>query len=361
MHTTWFFKGVKVTKLEDILDVAALDEMRRDGYIRQARHPELPYVSECYTKKTMFERAWTDETRVCRGLIWNTETGDVLARPFSKFFNWGEPSCPMIQPDERVNVWDKLDGSLGIIYDTPSGPAVATKNSFQSAQAEHATQVLRERYTAFVPPAGETVLLEIVYPGNRVVLDYKDVDDLFLIGVIDIESGRSLPIPGFGNPFTQPTLLGTGPFLEMADHFTATTRPNAEGVVIHAVNRDIRVKVKQADYLELHKVATGLNKKALWTMLSQGKGINEILSGIPEELHDWAFPILQDLCTKYTDLDFLIMESWIVIQLNNWHKDRKALAERMRDYPKWLSYAIWFLVDGFNDRYNEFLWKQVKP
>jgi len=350
-----------MTKLEDILDVNKLDEMRRDGYIRQASHPELPYVSECYTKKTMFEQAWTHETRTCRGLIWNKDTGDVIARPFAKFFNWGEPSCPMIEPDEWVKVWDKLDGSLGILYDTPGGPAVATKNSFTSPQALHATQVLRERYTAFQLPEGETLLVEIVYPGNRVVLDYKDVDDLFLIGVVNNDTGRSMTVPGYGNPFTQPKLLGTGPFLEMADHFTTNTRPNAEGVVIHAVHRDIRVKVKQEDYLELHKIATGLNKKALWTLLSQGKGIDEILSDIPEELHDWAFPILQDICTKFTDLDLLIADSWWVVKSNAWHLDRRKLAQKMSESPKWLQKAIWLLVDDNEDRYNQFLWKQVKP
>ena len=134
-----------MTKLEDILDVNNLNEMRRDGYIRQAKHPELPLVSECYTKKTMFERAWTNETRICRGLIWNTESGDVIARPFAKFFNYGEPSAPELKPTTRVLAFDKLDGSLGIAYRTPSGIAVATKNSFLSPQAAHATEILRGR------------------------------------------------------------------------------------------------------------------------------------------------------------------------------------------------------------------------
>lgn len=350
-----------MTKLEDILDVAALDSMRRNGYIRQARHPELPYVSECYTKQTMFERAWTHETRTCRGLIWNTETGEVVARPFSKFFNWGEPSCPIIQPDEWVKVWDKLDGSLGIVYDTPVGPAVATKNSFQSAQAEHGTQVLRSRYGYWDSTPGVTTLLEIIYPGNRIVLDYGDLDDLFWLCDVDIATGRTKDRQWYHPVFPEPHLLGGGLFLEMADTFIDLQRQNCEGVVIHAYDRDIRVKMKQKDYLELHKVATGLNKKALWTMLSQGKGIDEILTGIPEELHDWAFPILQDICTKYTDLDFMVAESWTVVQMNAWHLDRRKLAEKMSESPKWLQKAIWLQVDQNYDRYNDFLWKMVKP
>lgn len=348
-----------MTKLEDILDVNNLNEMRRDGYIRQARHPSLPLVSECYTKQTMFERAWTHETRTCRGLIWNIETGDVIARPFSKFFNWGEPSCPMVEPDEWVKVWDKLDGSLGILYDTPSGPAVATKNSFTSPQAEHATKVLRERYAAYQLTPGVTPLVEIIYPDNRVVLDYQEVDDLFYLGSVYIETGHTSSVNLV--PFPQVKLLGTGKFLEMADHFIDLHRENAEGVVIHVPDRDIRVKMKQSDYLELHKIATGLNKKALWTMLSQGKSIEQILSDIPEELHDWAFPILRELCDKFTDLDIYIAEQWWLVQNEFRPRSRKELAALMEPWPNWISYGIWFLFDGHEDRYNEYLWKSVKP
>jgi len=349
-----------VVKLEDILDVNNLNEMRRDGYIRQAKHPSLPLVSECYTKQTMFEKKWNNETRICRGLIWNTETLEVVARPFAKFFNWGEPSCPHIEPDEWVKVWNKLDGSLGIIYNTPDGPAVATKNSFTSPQAVHATEVLRTRYSHYRTVDMFTTLVEIVYPENRIVLDYGETDDLFYLCDVRKDDGFTST---FGNAsvFQQPKLLGTGRFLEMADHFIDLHRANSEGVVIHAVNSDIRVKMKQKDYLELHKVCTGLNKKALWTMLSEGQGISEILSDLPEELHDWAFPILQDICHKYTELDLYVAEQWMLIEHMGLNTDRKKLSEVMSQFPSWLSYALWFQFDGDYDRYNRFLWKQVKP
>lgn len=353
-----------MTKLEDILDVNKLNDMRRDGYIRQAKHPELPLVSECYTKQTMFERAWTNETRICRGLIWNTETLEVVARPFAKFFNYGEPSAPELFPDEWVKAYNKLDGSLGIVYDTPDGPAVATKNSFTSPQALHATEVLRTRYSDWRARPGVTTLFEIVYPDNRVVLNYHEVDDLFHLGGVWNDTGQTRLYDHWalqGLPFPEPELLGVGEFSQVASHFTELERPNSEGVVLWAPDRDIRVKIKQKDYLELHKVATGLNKKALWTMLSQGKGIDEILTGIPEELHDWAFPILQDLCTKFTELDIYIAEQWWLVQNELRPRDRKELAGLMGSWPKWVSHAIWFLFDGHEDRYNEFLWKSVKP
>src|SRR5439155_17561955 len=51
-----------------------------------------------------------------------------------------------------------VHNSLGILYPTPEGHAIATRGSFASEQALHATEVLREKYAAFEPPAGHTVL-----------------------------------------------------------------------------------------------------------------------------------------------------------------------------------------------------------
>ena len=352
-----------MVKLDDILDVDALNQMRDDGYIRQAKHPTLPLVSECYTKQTMFQRAWTHETRTCRGLIWNTETLEVVARPFAKFFNYGEPSCPELKPTTRVLAFDKLDGSLGIWYNTPSGPAIATKNSFLSPQAAHATSLLRDKYDSWEAPYGTTALFEIIYKDNRIVLDYGDVDDLFLLGIVNIQTGVSWGHAGIeitGHPFPTPSLLGIGPLSEILES-PFSYRENREGMVLKVSSQDIRVKVKQEDYLELHKVATGLNKKALWTMLSEGKGINEILMGIPEELHDWATPIMEGICHNYTELDLYVAEQWMLIEHMGLNTDRKKLSEVMSQFPPWLSYALWFQFDGDYDRYNRFLWKQVKP
>lgn len=350
-----------MVKLEDILDVNNLNEMRRDGYIRQAKHPSLPLVSECYTKQTMFEKKWTNETLICRGLIWNTENLEVVARPFAKFFNYGEPSCPELKPTTKVLAFDKLDGSLGIIYNTPDGPAIATKNSFTSPQAIHATQVLRERYDGWQAPYGTTALFEIIYPDNRIVLDYHDIDDLFLLGIVNIDTGHSWGHGGvqvIGHPFPTPQLLHIG---ELQDVLKIADRQNKEGMVLKVNSQDIRVKVKQKDYLELHKICTGLNKKQIWKWLSEGQEIPEILMGIPEELHDWALPVMQDLCTKFLSWDTYITDIWVEIREEGWHEFRDLMAELVEDFPPWLRHGVFLLMDKDHKRYNELIWNMVKP
>lgn len=67
--------------------------------------------------------------------------------------------------------------------------AIATRGSFTSEQAGHATAVLHTCYPRFEPPEGLTVLFEIVYPGNRIIVDYCDTDDLVLLGAVDTATG----------------------------------------------------------------------------------------------------------------------------------------------------------------------------
>ena len=167
-----------MTKIGDILDTDQIAMMVDLGLIRSERHPELPLTIYCYTDRAVFEREWTPETLNCRGLIVDDD-GRVIARPFPKFFNHNEPDADKIGMHEGVFIADKIDGSLGIIYPTPSGYAVATKGAFCSDQAQYATKQLNTLYPDFVPVFGMTYLVEIVYPANRVVVDYMAIDDLF--------------------------------------------------------------------------------------------------------------------------------------------------------------------------------------
>ncbi|MFD0520246.1 RNA ligase [Paractinoplanes durhamensis] len=177
-----------MTLLADVLDPAELATVVETGLVRRQRHPSLPLSIYNYTEACQYTGAWTPVTLACRGLIVD-DAGRVLARPLRKFFNHTEAHAP--QADGQVRVTDKSDGSLGIIYHDGTGLAVATRGSFASDQAIHATELLNKRYADFVPPTGRTVLVEIIYPGNRIVVDYAGLDDLVLLGAVDIATGRT--------------------------------------------------------------------------------------------------------------------------------------------------------------------------
>lgn len=352
-----------MTYLDEILDPALLGKMMDEGYVQVRYHPDYPYAIYCYTKQAMFDREWNEVTKTCRGLIVNENTGEVLARPFRKFFNYGEPSAPVFDPLDLVEVTDKLDGSLGILYKTPEGLAIATKGSFTSEQAKWATEHLRAEYgpCEWKPLEGITYLFEIIYPENRIVLDYGDTKALRLLATIDIKTGQDVHPDIYQDPFAYQDYIMSGPFAEVVSNLNDRgflTRKNREGVVVRRWKDDERLKFKQEDYIELHKVMTGLNERQLWEWLSEGKEADEILADLPEEMHEWASKILDDLDNRYLEKIEDIYEAYVKV----WKiRDRKEFALAVKDFDPWLKSAMFMMKDKDDAKLVPYIWKALKP
>ncbi|TKK84665.1 2'-5' RNA ligase [Herbidospora galbida] len=249
----------KVVKLDELVEAIS------QGYVRVSYHPEFPLAIFNYTEKAVQDAAWSPAVRASRGLIIDN-TGRVIARPFPKFFNHNEAHAPSIHPANTVRVTDKLDGSLGVIYVWEGETYIATRGSFVSAQAIHATKVLREKYPTFRPPDGVTVLVEIVYPQNRIVVDYGALDDLILLGAVANFSGLIFSqeaIPEWTGP-----VAATLPADTFADALALVDRQNAEGVVVLDLFSNQQVKIKQQDYVAKHRIVTRTNPRVIWEYLA---------------------------------------------------------------------------------------------
>lgn len=294
------------TYVWDLFPLGAFSEAFNEGLIRIQDHPSEPYSIATYTNKAVITRAWNEVTRQCRGLIWNHETGEVLARPFRKFFNMGEGSyAPDPDWSNPFRIYDKADGSLGILYPlTGGGHAIATKGSFASEQAIHATKVWKSRYEGkWAPRGSQTALFEIIYPENRIVVDYGEQDDLILLGGVEIGTGMSYG-PDLVWHWPGPVIKEFVPDdegLHGPDMLWIRDRPNAEGLVIHFLTGDYRLKVKQQDYIEKHRVVTNLSEKTLWVWLGKSpEHLREMISTLPEEHQSWARVAGQRMIQEYT-------------------------------------------------------------
>lgn len=288
-----------MTQLTEILSFTELDEMIQAGYVRKQQHPiYTEYSIFNYTEKAAFERVWNDVTRITRGLIVNTATAEVLARPFQKIHNWDEAEAPAIL-DWNAPVFsysNKFDGSLGILYREPSGrPAIATRGSFASDQAIKATEMLHASGVAYVwdewISEGYTPLFEIIYPENRIVLDYGQDEFLQPLGMIHIATGAYIP-------------AGPSPveYASFAHIMQNLSRDNAEGWVVWTSPYKA-VKLKQADYVELHRIVTGLNRKSVWRALSKGENVyKDMAAQLPDELYDWAEGVAKELREAYAEI-----------------------------------------------------------
>lgn len=346
-----------MVNIYDIMDAKNLVEMTKGGYVRVQTHPVYPFNIACYTKQAMFERAWNHVTMNCRGLIYHQETGEILARPFKKFFNYGEPNAATFGPEDWVTVYDKVDGSLGIAYDTPEGPAIATKGSFTSEQAIKGTELLRELYPGYMHDDVSTDLFEIIYPENRIVLDYKNLEGLMYLGSVNIEDGynywNGLLMDYWGIPKNHWMLQGEwAEVLPMID----LNRSNAEGVVIYNHDTGDRLKLKQQDYIELHRVMTGLNEKQIWEWFKD-KDLEEVLVDLPEELHGWTSEVWNRIAAKFDRMSLDVIHAYYESR----HLDRKQFALFNAGKPAWMRGALFAQYDNDTERAAEIIWKQVKP
>jgi RNA ligase len=280
--------------LADLLDMAELSAAIEAGYVKVQQHPDLPLFIYNYTERCQWERAWTDVTLQCRGLI-TDDSGTVIARPWAKFFNYGEHPEGAIDLAAPAEVTDKLDGSLGILYPVPDGWAIATRGSFTSDQALHATELLRQRYPDFTPPDGMTCLFEIIFPANRIVVDYGGMDELVLLGAVDIATGEAV-----GPDWVS---LWDGPAAEtmsartLAEALALPPRRGMEGVVVRT-DAGLMIKLKQEEYVALHRLVTGMNARVVWERIGEGETARQICDGLPEEFWPWVLEVGRELVTE---------------------------------------------------------------
>lgn len=332
--------------------VTAIDEK----YVRVQSHPSLPLTIANYAEKAQYENYWTPVTRNCRGLIFDSD-GMVLARPYPKFFNYGdEANTGTLDLTAPAVVTDKLDGSLGISYPTPNGPAIASRGSFTSDQANHATELLRDLYPTWQPESGYTYLFEIIYPGNRIVIDYEGLDDLVLHGRVHIDTGRieqgALDWPG--------PVVETFPYTTLGEALAAGPRPNVEGYVL-LLDGNRQVKIKQDDYVALHRIITGLNARTVWEWLGEGKPVADLCASVPDEFHGWIQNVATDL---FNEAHAILGEA---VVLHRAALDALPADFERGDYARSIAHLrdakpyMFLLLDGNDAKARELAWRAVKP
>lgn len=327
-----------------MIDSAVLEALANDGYIRRSFHPSGKLAIYNYTEKCAYEGHWDDATRQCRGLILD-EQFNVVARPFPKFFNYGEPNAPELDLDARVVVTDKLDGLLGILYPDPlGGLSVATRGSFTSDQAIHATAVWRDRYADVWEPLPDmTYLFEIIYPSNRIVVDYQGLDDLVLLGAM-ANHGHGWLLPT-DSDWPGPT-VDVHPYASLRAALEAVPRPGQEGLVVHFPDSNARVKIKQDDYVQIHRLVFGLTKRKLWERV----GI-EMLS---KEGRDVKF-IARTLYMDPADVEAILptIGSWMDDLLQVVPKDFEEFADWAVGTTAEIGSDVLFWVDGVENTYDD--------
>lgn len=252
----------------------------------------------CYTDSCTYEKGWNPITMLARGLILDPARKTVVASPFPKFFNVGERMDSI--PDLPFETFEKLDGSLIILFQRDGVWRCATKGSFHSQQAKWAAEWIKQYDLSPLNPE-VTYLAEAIYPENRIVVHYGH-SGLVLLAAYH-SSGTELPYDSLlelGEHLTWP-IAKRHSFNAVSELLAlAKTLPASEEGFVLRFSDGLRLKVKGDEYCRIHRMVSRLSPLAMWEAMQAGDDLNEIRKQLPEEF--WAdFDTIITLIQKRVD------------------------------------------------------------
>jgi RNA ligase len=332
-----------------------LNKYYEDGLLYKQVHPSLPLTIWNYTEKVQYENLWDEVTLMCRGLVTDNE-GDIVATPFHKFFNIEEGK---FEPTEKFEVYEKMDGSLGIVFWYRGQWVVATRGSFTSDQANKAREILR-KYNTDIMFRHLTFCFEIIYPENRIVLDYGADEKLVLLGTFD-KNGKETDSSiwsqwGFD---VVKKYDGINDYKQLKE----MVKNDQEGFVVKFSNGD-RIKVKGVEYLRLHKIMTNVTTTGIWEYLKNGEDVMELLKDVPDEFYKKIENYIKELRYYYFQISEDVGKKFDYMMYGKYNDkepitDRKEFAEWVLTQPKHMSGILFRMFDKKD--YSEIIWNLIRP
>jgi RNA ligase len=208
----------------------------------------------------------------CRGLIFDTETGNIISRPYHKFFNVGEKEETQLN---KINLYEphvvleKLDGSMIRPIPTPEGFRLATKAGVTDV-AMNAEVFIADKphYATFIHKCFQrniTPIFEWCSRKNRIVVDYPE-DQLILTGLRYVFEGSYVTyeiMKSYATAWNIPVVKAVdGLSVQNIDLFVKQVREwdDGEGIVLR-FDTGHMCKVKSADYVLRHKSKDSISQE----------------------------------------------------------------------------------------------------
>lgn len=340
-----YMEPVEEQELSELDGLKAFDEQVKLGYVRKVESEDNKLLLYNYTERCEYDGAWNYVTSQCRGIIFEKETGKCIARPFRKFFNINTKDETKVEnlPKATYSCFDKVDGSLGIVFNYQGKWQVATRGSFTSDQAERANNIIK-KYNFSNIPTNITLLCEIIYPENRfssgarLVTDYGSQEDLILLAANDRDVDEE-----FSFDYVSIVAKNTGmPLVVKYDHtieqmiaLQKTLPAEREGfvVVYDTWPNKFRVKIKGDEYMKIHRALNSITPLFYWDNMLNGIVDKAIIEVIPEEYKEEALKLADTLQQKW---DTIWLE--ILTEMNQMHS--QVVISDDREYKKYVGLYI---------------------
>lgn len=301
------------------IDLLEFNKYIKKGYFTKEKHPDADLFIYGYSTGPVAAQNlnWNNVTRQMRGLVTNSE-GKILSRSFEKFFTFNKylSENKVLLSDGQVaglpklpyKIYEKLDGSLAVLYWIDDVPYLATQRSFTSLKAKRSTEILHKNYSHLFDrlKKDRTYIFEAIYTESKVLIDYGEKEDLILLGILDNLTGKDYPLEDIGFPTAKDWTKDLSKIITL-DELKDLNLKNKEGFVIVYEN-GFRVKIKFPWYKEAHILVNkiiqyeyyidvvqrqlkgllclpenNISTDILWKRFHNDESVSEILSNFPNQ------------------------------------------------------------------------------
>lgn len=347
------------------LDKNKIDELVDTGYLNRQKHPDKDLYILKYSRNCQFENQWNEITKMARGLVIDGDY-NIIARPFGKFFNIEEHDINELPLKEGFEVFEKMDGSLGIVFFYEGEWHMATSGSFISDQAIKGKELL-DKFGTSMLATNSTYLFEIIYPDNRIVVDYNDSEGLVLLAAFYTKSGEEHSyddLYGLYNDIYELT-----PRYNNATDISKLKNldlVNKEGFVVRFKN-GLRIKIKFAEYVRLHSILTQMSNLVIWRSLRWGHQLD--MADVPDEFDEWVKDTMKDLLANFGEIKYEINKRYYSIirkyteDENCWNstkfiEDRTFVEEAKIHGKKYFGYLM---MKYKGKDIDDTIWREIRP
>lgn len=315
-------------------DLQTLNRYVQESDICCEKHPDTDLYIYGYYITSRSTIKWDNINKHCRGMIVNSK-GEVIEHPFTKFWTFKQylskelillsegqifkiPKC-----DYRI--LEKVDGSMCTLYWINDKPYLATQRSFTNIKARVATKMLYEKYSHTFSKFNRnyTYIFEAVYPETKVLIDYGETRDLFLIGIVNKETGELMPFEDIGFPPCKDYTQQYG-HLKDFNELISLDLPNQEGFVIHFANGQL-LKLKFPWYQKAHQLLDFIINK-------------------DRDIFRKKLELAEILGKKITLRNISNLDIWKALKMGDIHlesiKKQITISHRMMGFDVWLEEMI---------------------
>ena len=310
--------------MEKMFDYQKIGDMPKiNALVSAFFHPEEPLIGLNYTPVAHnalhnFKSGWTLPLMLCRGIIFDRRA-KLVAKPFLKFFNFGENEQTINLPNESFDATVKHDGHLGIIFKYNGKVFLTTRGSFTSPSSIVGNEMIKKLGQKWADdyPDNLTTLVEIIHSLTKVILYYEQ-EGFILIGANNVRTLRDYDYKNLLKLGRKINLSVTAVWqgnsiADLRQLMKDRSIANQEGFVARFAS-GLRVKFKFATYIGKMFEAKLIYGYLMRNMV-KGK-LDEKLNFLPAEGKIRAQEMLKDI--------FAVKE---IIDL-----DDRSLAKKQREY-----------------------------